>query len=280
MNQSASGLWNIRMSKTLLRSKHWKRYEFILLHDKLKTSRIWNLKYSCLEDRRYYSNVHDPSGPLLDHSKYFTRAYWRFWPRVWYIYPFLKIRIYFRKKILWEWIQVPSISVIAHFGFQCRRWSARTVVEIVFISILSFQSKGWTAVRKDTNYLTIESTYVIRRVELHNRQMAEGQPPWSIRQTGVYHRHRLTYDSNPSPFTAFRTKCSKSAFLLISPSKSIESRISKCLDGATSNREELSPWAVHLLLIAESQEGWMDYMAWLEASLKEQVSSALSPSRV
>lgn len=68
-------------------------------------------------------------------------------------------------------------------------------------------------------------------------------------------------------------KCSRSAFLLIAPSKSIERQLSKSLESGVSDDRPFAPWALHRILVAESLEGWMDYMASLEANIKEQVSS-------
>jgi hypothetical protein len=68
-------------------------------------------------------------------------------------------------------------------------------------------------------------------------------------------------------------KCSRFAFLLIAPSRSIEDQVSKAMELSTSDEPGISPWNIHLLFVAESMEGWMDYMAWIEADIKEQVSS-------
>lgn len=64
----------------------------------------------------------------------------------------------------------------------------------------------------------------------------------------------------------------KSLFLLIAPSERVESRLCKCLDTAALSDAKLSPYALHALLVSDSLTGWMDYMAWLESQLKEQVS--------
>lgn len=158
-------------------------------------------------------------------------------------------------------------------GLQCRE-RARSVSQLVleYLDTSSFEKKEFGNANVNQ---AIESTYVIRRVQLHNRELVEGQSPWSIRQTGVY--QRLIYDSNWSDLTSSTNKYSKSTFLLIAPSESIESQISECMERVNSHGgDALSPWIVHLLLIAESQEGWMDYMAWLEKGLKQQASSTLT----
>ncbi len=69
-------------------------------------------------------------------------------------------------------------------------------------------------------------------------------------------------------------KPSKSMFLLIAPSTNVESMFSNCLDQSHSDEVSLlSAWNVHRILIADSLQGWMDYMASLEKRLKEQVSN-------
>jgi hypothetical protein len=34
----------------------------------------------------------------------------------------------------------------------------------------------------------------------------------------------------------------------------------------------IGPWNIYRLLVADSLSGWLDYMTWLEESLKEQVN--------
>jgi hypothetical protein len=108
-----------------------------------------------------------------------------------------------------------------------------------------------------------ELAYVLRRVELNHRLLAEGQSPWSIRQTAVYHKFAMTPDS----------KQSSSTFILIAPSPKLESQLSQSLDLSKSDERAIGPWNVHRLLVANSMNGWMDYMAWLEETLNEQARS-------
>ena len=115
----------------------------------------------------------------------------------------------------------------------------------------------------------LESTYVLRRVELNRRVLTDGQSPWSIRQTAVYHNFTATPDS----------KQSSSVFILIAPSPKVENQLSQSLDLSESNERAIGPWNVHRLLLANSLSGWMDYMAWLEETLNEQVRSTSHDER-
>jgi hypothetical protein len=112
----------------------------------------------------------------------------------------------------------------------------------------------------------IESACVLRRIELHNRELEDGQSPWSIRQTGVYHKLNAPTDSQDSPEQSGLT------FILIAPSKKFEAQVSQSLDLSMSDDRAIGPWNIYRLLIADSLSGWQDYMAWLEEALKEQVS--------
>jgi hypothetical protein len=109
--------------------------------------------------------------------------------------------------------------------------------------------------------MKVESAYVLRRVELHHRVIPDDQSPWSIRQTAVYHKLNI-----PSDFKQF-----SSMFILIAPSQKLESRLSQSLEVSKLDDRAIGPWNVHRLLIADSLSGWMDYMAWLEEGLREQV---------
>lgn len=99
---------------------------------------------------------------------------------------------------------------------------------------------------------------MLRRVELNGRSREHDQEPWSIRQTAVY--HKLTSSHTP-------TTDRKSTFLLVAPSTNVESQFERYLD--QSPISHALPWAIHLLLVAESMRGWMDYMSHLEERLKE-----------
>ncbi|PKY07200.1 hypothetical protein P168DRAFT_90161 [Aspergillus campestris IBT 28561] len=105
-----------------------------------------------------------------------------------------------------------------------------------------------------------EITYVIRRVERNNRPVKNGECPWSIRQTGIY--HRLAYEAVGSQH--------KSTFILVAPSSIVDDEITKslaqhhCADGVMN-----PAFAVHERLVLDSLRGWMDYMAWLESEVKQ-----------
>lgn len=111
---------------------------------------------------------------------------------------------------------------------------------------------------------------MLRRVELHRRALADGQSPWSIRQTAVY--HKVMYHTGSK---SELIENSKSIFLLIAPSERVETQVRGWLHTATTNDAKLSPYALHLLLVSDSLRGWIDYIAWLGNQLKEQVSFKL-----
>jgi hypothetical protein len=116
---------------------------------------------------------------------------------------------------------------------------------------------------------------MLRRVELKNRAVAEGDSPWSIRQTAVYHRLEPKTKACDLPQQEGQVVPAefRSTVLLISPSENAELQCDECLEQITSNgRAPFSAWNAHRILIADSLRGWMDYMAYLEQRLKHQVS--------
>ena len=122
--------------------------------------------------------------------------------------------------------------------------------------------------------IRIESACVLRRVELHGRELEEGQPPWSIRQTGVYHRLSVSTDSEDSPLAnpISPSEQFNSTFILIAPSQNFEAQLSQSFELSIADDRAIGPWNIYRLLVANSLSGWLDYMTWLEDSLKEQVS--------
>ncbi|KAE8353248.1 hypothetical protein BDV28DRAFT_133503 [Aspergillus coremiiformis] len=105
-----------------------------------------------------------------------------------------------------------------------------------------------------------EIAYVIRRVENKLRPTSQGESPWSIRQTGVY--HKLTYPHDGSSST--------SAFVLVAPSRAVETEVSHSFPRRPSG-EDITKlhFSMHESLIVDGLRGWMDYMAWLEAECKQ-----------
>jgi hypothetical protein len=123
---------------------------------------------------------------------------------------------------------------------------------------------------RNTYLLNIELAYMLRRVELHDARPGYDNP-WSIRQTAVY--HKLSVPKNDAK--GQRMTEAKSMFLLVAPSKNAGSVLSECLSNSTTKESDaMSPWSIHRILVADSLRGWMDYMAYLEKRLKEQVSSS------
>lgn len=106
----------------------------------------------------------------------------------------------------------------------------------------------------------LELTYVIRRVERHDRSP---ENPWSVRQTGVY--HKLTYEQRSQP---------KSTFILLAPSSTAEKGLLDQLNcEITEDDITTSAFSVHQRLLADSLEGWMEYMEWLEKVTKRLVGA-------
>lgn len=130
--------------------------------------------------------------------------------------------------------------------------------------------------RTASNCFLIENAYTLRRVEENGRDGDEGEFPWSIRQTTVYHKFSTERGADQSEAeTTSRSRVfspSKSTFVLIAPSPNAEAAFSDCLDQNHRDQIPLSPWNIHRILIADSLLGWMEYMAYLEHRLKEQVS--------
>jgi hypothetical protein len=120
----------------------------------------------------------------------------------------------------------------------------------------------------------IESACVLRRVERHLRELEDGQSPWSIRQTGVYHKLSAPADFEHSRQAHSRSspEQSSSTFILIAPSQNFEAQLSQSIELSISDDRAIGPWNIHRLLVADSLGGWMDYMTWLEEGLKKQVS--------
>ncbi|OCK74722.1 hypothetical protein K432DRAFT_363217 [Lepidopterella palustris CBS 459.81] len=117
------------------------------------------------------------------------------------------------------------------------------------------------------------SAYVLRRAERNNRDLTEGQVPWSIRQTAVYHKSchdpshsesTTSAESDPLPLE------SRPVFLLIAPSEAFEKRLAESAQLGILNTRAVSPQNVTRLLVSDSLKGWMDYMTWLEERLKVQ----------
>lgn len=103
---------------------------------------------------------------------------------------------------------------------------------------------------------------MIRRVERNNRPVEKGECPWSIRQTGVY--HKLRYPGNGSQ--------DQSVFILVAPSRAAEDDIAACFRETSLEKDTMKPaFAVHERLVLDSLKGWTDYMAWLEEESKQKV---------
>jgi hypothetical protein len=138
---------------------------------------------------------------------------------------------------------------------------------LAFRRIGKLYSEAFRWTREVDKLEGIESAYVLRRAELHGRDLIEGQSPWSIRQTAVYHQYR--WDANP-------IGNSRSVFLLIAPSAWVEKQLLRCLDIGNEHLHAVSPSSVQSILVADSLRGWMRYMSWLEGELNEKVRLMLS----
>ncbi|KAK6599508.1 hypothetical protein H4I95_08383 [Botrytis cinerea] len=107
--------------------------------------------------------------------------------------------------------------------------------------------------------------YVIRQVELNGRG---GTNPWSIRQTAVYHGRRPD-ESSSLPVSV---KITPSMLLIIAPTSNAEMRMARYLEERAADKRQTSSWNLHRLIISDSLSGWPDYMASLEARLREQTN--------
>ncbi|XHG04923.1 hypothetical protein AWENTII_008178 [Aspergillus wentii] len=109
----------------------------------------------------------------------------------------------------------------------------------------------------------LEISYILRRVELNGRKCGPGESPWSIRQTAVYHQLGPRDDGEQY----------RSVYLLISPSPDFRNGLSHTMNTAAT--EELNPWMVHGLLVADSGRGWTEYLSWIEDQLQERAQPIL-----
>ncbi|KAF7954189.1 hypothetical protein EAE96_005320 [Botrytis aclada] len=107
--------------------------------------------------------------------------------------------------------------------------------------------------------------YVVRQVELNRRG---GTNPWSIRQTAVYHGRKP--DENPSLPVSVRG--APSMLLIIAPSSNAEMRMTAYLEERAADKRQTLTWNLHRLVVSDSLSGWQDYMASLEARLREQTN--------
>jgi hypothetical protein len=120
---------------------------------------------------------------------------------------------------------------------------------------------------------------VFRRVEWHGR---EESSPWSIRQTGVYHRLSISPSatamecSSPGGFAIPR----QSRYLIISPSIAIDTLLvesAKTESACYWNcKEAIDPWKLHRSVVSEGLRNWTTYLVWIESQLRELVGIILS----
>lgn len=120
-----------------------------------------------------------------------------------------------------------------------------------------------------------ESSCVLRRTELNNRKLTEGQSPWSIRQTAVYHRRIPIIRSEHDSDSMLDAPGYRSVFLLISPSESFERQLTLCADALATEKCAMSWQNIVRLLILDATKGWQEYMAWMEEEIREQVHGTL-----
>ncbi|KAH8590924.1 hypothetical protein B0O99DRAFT_633823 [Bisporella sp. PMI_857] len=124
---------------------------------------------------------------------------------------------------------------------------------------------GLTKVDSGDKYIN-EAAYVLRRVELKNRALGNGESPWAIRQTGVY----SGMVTSASPDDGFKSKLSRFTFILLAPSSNISRHLDICLETSSPSESFIPAWNLKLLLVGDSFRNWLDYMAYLEDQLTEQ----------
>ncbi|KAH2444133.1 hypothetical protein KXW48_006862 [Aspergillus fumigatus] len=119
-------------------------------------------------------------------------------------------------------------------------------------------------IEQNTHSRVDELAYVIRRVEPNNSPTDKGVCPWSIRQTGVY--HKMLYPNQHSQNSLRST----SVFILIAPSHAVEKSIPYRLSENVSQDDTFrQDFLIHECIVGDSLKGWMDYQAWLEAESKQ-----------
>ncbi|GFF79596.1 hypothetical protein IFM53868_02639 [Aspergillus udagawae] len=117
---------------------------------------------------------------------------------------------------------------------------------------------------QNTHSQVDELAYVIRRVEPNNSPTDKGVCPWSIRQTGVY--HKMVY---PNQYRQNSIR-STSVFILIVPSHAAEKSIAQRLPENASQDDTFGQdFLIHECIVRDNLKGWMDYLAWLEAESKQ-----------
>jgi hypothetical protein len=95
-----------------------------------------------------------------------------------------------------------------------------------------------------------ESCFLLQHVEQHGRE--EQSDPWSIRQTGVYHRSDKALNQDTD--------------LIVNPSDRLQERL-KELKASTSAAADVS-----LLLMSTTTRNWRPYLDYLESRLDVLVS--------
>ncbi|KAJ9273480.1 hypothetical protein DTO212C5_554 [Paecilomyces variotii] len=135
-----------------------------------------------------------------------------------------------------------------------------------------FQFRHFAVGRAESNN-ACEFSYILRRVEPNGRELSDGQSPWSIRQTAIY--HKIAPGDIPDLAITSREIRPISTFLLVAPSLFAERNILRGVESAREAEEPISPWYVHWVLMTDSLRDWKDYMAWVENKLKEQTEKIL-----
>lgn len=102
-----------------------------------------------------------------------------------------------------------------------------------------------------------ESCFLLQHVEQHGRE--EQSDPWSIRQTGVYHRSDKALNQDTD--------------LIVNPSDRLQERL-KELKASTS-----AAAGVSLLLMSTTTRNWRPYLDYLESRLDVLVSPGAIASR-
>jgi len=99
---------------------------------------------------------------------------------------------------------------------------------------------------------SIELVYLVKHAEEHGREGSTD--PWSVRQMALYHR------SN--------TKTGENIFFVINPSRAFQRR----LTNVRGEKDALSPWQVHAIMLSSVVDQWR----WYIGALEEQCSAIVS----
>lgn len=112
--------------------------------------------------------------------------------------------------------------------------------------------------RERADKLLVECAYGLKYVESNNRN---GQKPWSMRQTAVYHKYVYGQDVNTS------------TWMIVAVSKRTKRSVGKHVEGS-ADLTALNPFEIHVIILITSLANWRPYIIYLTEQITEQVRCA------